>query len=169
MLARSLRALARLSPTAASDGDPAAAPNATASGGPTAGAGGIDLDAADAADAAPATRPTAADGDASAELRRSLAFLDLPVDAATVVEAGYGAAVVTSVALVPTVLLAPPAFRPAAVLFVLVAALGVTHAIHRLPAVLAAARRALALSARFDYVMLAQLKGGEPQLTVVRR
>ncbi|HMB51128.1 MAG TPA: type II secretion system protein [Natronoarchaeum rubrum] len=155
MLARSLRALARLSPTAASDGDPAAAPNATASGGPTAGAGGIDLDAADAA---PATRSTAADGDASAELRRSLAFLDLPVDAATVVEAGYGAAVVTSVALVPTVLLAPPAFRPAAVLFVLVAALGVTHAIHRLPAVLAAARRALALGAAPSVVGRAVLR-----------
>jgi len=32
-----------------------------------------------------------------------------------------------------------------------------------------AAERALALSARFDYVVLARLKSGEPQLTVVRR
>ncbi|MFC6730824.1 hypothetical protein ACFQDG_19405, partial [Natronoarchaeum mannanilyticum] len=124
MLARLLRTLARLSPTGVSDDGPGAAPRAATNGDPSPGTDGTGFGVASASQRADD------ESDASPELRRSLSFLDLSVDAGTVVEAGYGAAVVISVALAPTVLLAPPAFRPAAVLFVLVAALGVTHAVH---------------------------------------
>ncbi|GAA0661762.1 type II secretion system protein [Natronoarchaeum mannanilyticum] len=152
MLARLLRTLARLSPTGVSDDGPGAAPRAATNGDPSPGTDGTGFGVASASQRADD------ESDASPELRRSLSFLDLSVDAGTVVEAGYGAAVVISVALAPTVLLAPPAFRPAAVLFVLVAALGVTHAVHRLPAVLAAARRALALGAAPSVVGRAVLR-----------
>ncbi|SNZ12964.1 hypothetical protein SAMN06269185_1997 [Natronoarchaeum philippinense] len=153
MLARLLYALARVSPVDV-DGE-----NRTR---PTPGRSGGVRRRTDAGDAAASASANAAgepgSETASVELRRALAFLDLPVGPATVVEAGYGAAVVAAVALTPTVLLAPPAFRPAAVLFVLVAALGAIHAVHRLPPVLAAARRALALGAAPSIVGRAVLR-----------
>ncbi|WP_135533360.1 type II secretion system F family protein [Halostella pelagica] len=84
-------------------------------------------------------------GTASDDLRRSLGFLDATVDADTVVSAGYGAALVVAVLAAPVVLLVPPSVRPATVVFGLAVALGVAHAVHRGPVVLAAARRTAAL------------------------
>jgi len=166
MLAELLELFARLSPTDASetaDGSDGAgrssaagtlaAPERDPAVDPATGrVGGLDANVA-----TPAAE-TASGGAAGPELRRSLSFLDLSVDADTVVEAGYGAAMAASLALVPVVLLAPAVFRPAAVLFVLVVALGVAHAVHRLPALLAAAKRALALGAAPSVVGRAVLR-----------
>lgn len=95
----------------------------------------------------PVPSETSSRCDASESLRRALAFVDVEVAPETVVRAGYGGAVLGALLFAPAVALVPAAFVPAAALGVVTAALGIVHCIHRLPAVLASARRSLALGA----------------------
>ncbi|MCU4717769.1 secretion system protein [Halapricum hydrolyticum] len=84
------------------------------------------------------------DAEPSDELAYAVAFIEAPYDPETVVRAGYGAGIVGVVsgvglfASVPT----PPLV---AVLVTLALALGSVHAVHELPALLAAFKRARAL------------------------
>lgn len=139
-LARVLRAFARLSPADAQRRVPDA---------PTGvGRDGFLQDGTRPASGGPSASDGAQTGSGDRDdIRRSLAFLGRPVERTTVIEAGYGAALVAALVAAPVVVLAPPRFRPAAALAVAAVALGAAHAVHRLPAVLAAARRALALGA----------------------
>ncbi|WP_135819831.1 type II secretion system protein [Halostella litorea] len=81
----------------------------------------------------------------SAELRRSLGFLDTDTTAETVVDAGYGAAVVVAALGVAVTAVVPPAMRPGGAVGGLALALAAAHGVHRAPVVAAAARRTAAL------------------------
>ena len=81
----------------------------------------------------------------TAELHRSLAFLDSDLRADTVVRAGYVAAVPGAVACLVVFVLVPGVPLPAAVPGAVGAGLGTTHVCHRLPVAAAALRRTRAL------------------------
>jgi Flp pilus assembly protein TadB len=81
----------------------------------------------------------------SDDLRRSLSFLGWPVEARTVVEAGYVAGGLAVALSTPLALVAPPPYRPAALPVTLVVGLGAVHAVHRMPVALATLRRTTAL------------------------
>lgn len=94
----------------------------------------------------------------SSELRRSLEFLDAPIDAETVIRAGYGGAVVVAVAVTPLLLLVPTPYVPAAVFGVLLLSVGTVHLVHSGPRVFASAARSLALGAAPGIVARAVLR-----------
>lgn len=96
--------------------------------------------------------------DASAELDRSVAVLGWSIDVETVVRAGYGAGVVLALVGSPAVVLSPDRLRIAVSLLVVGLALGVVHAVHRGPVVLALARRKAALGQAPDLVTLVALR-----------
>lgn len=86
--------------------------------------------------------------DASAELIRSIAYIETDVDAETVVRAGYGLAAVVGVASALALLCAVGVVNTAALgAVVLALTLGTAHAVHRLPVFLASAKRTRALGA----------------------
>ncbi|WP_121822210.1 type II secretion system protein [Halostella salina] len=90
-------------------------------------------------------RLSPADPSPSEELRRSLGFLDADVSAETVVDAGYGAALVVAAVGVVAAAFVPESLFPAVAVCTLAFALGTAHAVHRGPVVAAAARRTAAL------------------------
>lgn len=94
---------------------------------------------------------------ASEDLHRSLSFLDDPVDPPVIVRAGYGGALVVASVLIPVgfVLSVPPLV---VVLGATTAALAATHLVHSAPALLASARRSLALGAAPGIVARAVLR-----------
>lgn len=83
--------------------------------------------------------------DASADLDRALRFLDATIDPETVVRAGYGAAILALPAVALALVAAPPSLVPLVGLVGVGCLLGVVHAVHAMPRVLATARRTRAL------------------------
>lgn len=81
----------------------------------------------------------------SEQLVRSLQFLDAAVDPPTVIAAGYGAGILVTVVGGLAVGVAPTAVRLPLLAVVLCAAVGVIHAVHRLPVLFAALQRTVAL------------------------
>lgn len=90
-------------------------------------------------------------------LRRSLAFLGTAVDPQAVAKAGYGAALLVAVLVVPAVVLSGLA-ASIAVPVGLATALGVAHVVHAMPVTLARMRRTSALGAAPDLVGRAVLR-----------
>ena len=83
--------------------------------------------------------------DPSDALDRSLGFLDAPVPPETVVRAGYGAAVAAVPVAALGLLVVPRPLLPLGLLVALACLLGVVHAVHAVPRLLATARRTRAL------------------------
>jgi Flp pilus assembly protein TadB len=83
--------------------------------------------------------------EASEELDRSLGFLGTATDSETVVRAGYGAALACAPLIVLGVVLVPTPLGPVVGLCGVAALLGLVHAVHTAPRVLATARRTRAL------------------------
>lgn len=79
--------------------------------------------------------------DPSEDLARALRTLDVPIDADTVVRAGYGGGIAVGVAGVPVVLIVP---APPLVLGLAGTALALAHSIHVAPILLAQSRRSRA-------------------------
>jgi len=94
----------------------------------------------------------------SEELRRSLSFLDDPVEPEVVVRAGFGAALLLACLLLPAGLVFTGLPAPLVVLVSTTVAIGCTHLIHRGPELLASARRSLALGAAPGIVARAVLR-----------
>ncbi|NHN40933.1 secretion system protein [Halorubellus sp. JP-L1] len=94
--------------------------------------------------------------EASQELIESLAFVESPVDARTVVRSGYGAGIVTLLVVLP--LLALPIPLWGVFLFSFIAALGAIQVVHSFPRLLAAFRRTRALGETPDLIGRAVLR-----------
>ena len=94
----------------------------------------------------------------SDELARALVFLAWDCRPETVVQAGYGAGMVSALVSLLAVLAVPAAVRFPAPALVVGVSLGVVHAVHRVPVVLAAAQRTTALGEAPDLVARAVLR-----------
>jgi len=95
---------------------------------------------------------------ASDDLGRALGFLGADLAPATVVRAGYGAAIACVPVVLGAVALAPPGMGPLLAVVGLVGVGAVTHAVHAGPRVLATARRTRALGAAPALVSRAVLR-----------
>lgn len=90
--------------------------------------------------------PTHVEADAGSEqLTRALAFLEADLDPSTVIAAGHGAGVIVAVVGALGVGIAPSTVRLPLLVATFAAVLGAIHVVHRLPVVVAALRRTLAL------------------------
>lgn len=99
-----------------------------------------------------------AHAEASEELARALAFLDVDAAPADLVRAGYGAGIIAGLCTLPLAMLVPPFYRPLALVCATGFALGVVHAVHRGPVALAALGRSRALGAAPDLIGRAILR-----------